>query len=67
VQEPTPSGFLNDSYLVGSAAACQLHRTIRDLPILNAHNPADVVEIGENRPWTDIWQVEGATDHCCGR
>jgi glucuronate isomerase len=63
VHEPTPSGFLNDSYLLGSATARQLYRTVRDLPILDAHNHADLVEIVENRPWTDIWQVEGATDH----
>ena len=55
--------FLGDDYLLGSETARELYREIRDLPIVDAHNHADIVEVVDNRPWTDIWQVEGATDH----
>ncbi len=55
--------FLGDGYLLDSDTARQLFMGIRDLPIVDAHNHADIVEIVENRPWSDIWEVEGATDH----
>jgi glucuronate isomerase len=60
----TPStNFLGDGYLLDSATARDLFNEIRDLPIVDAHNHADIVEIVENHPWSDIWEVEGATDH----
>jgi glucuronate isomerase len=55
--------FLGDRYLLRSDTALALYEEIRDLPIVDAHNHADIAEIVEDRPWTDIWQVEGATDH----
>jgi glucuronate isomerase len=55
--------FLGDRYLLQSDTALALYEEIRDLPIVDAHNHADIAEIVENRPWSDIWQVEGATDH----
>jgi glucuronate isomerase len=61
--ESPSAEFLGDGYLMGSETARQLYLEIRDLPIVDAHNHADIVEIVENRAWTDIWQVEGATDH----
>jgi glucuronate isomerase len=55
--------FLGGGYLLDSASARKLYDGIGDLPIVDAHSHADIVEIVENRPWSDIWQVEGATDH----
>ncbi len=55
--------FLGDDYLLGSPSARSLHEQIRDLPIIDAHNHADVTEIADNQPYPDLWQVEAATDH----
>jgi glucuronate isomerase len=33
------------------------------LPIIDAHNHADAIEIAENKNYSDIWQVMAATDH----
>ena len=55
--------FLGNSYLLNSDSARELYETIRNLPIVDAHNHADIVEIVENQPWSDIWEVEAATDH----
>jgi glucuronate isomerase len=55
--------FLGDSYLLDSKAARSLFEKIRELPIVDTHNHADIVEIVENESWSDIWEVEGATDH----
>jgi len=48
--------FLGESYLLDTTTARHLFAKVRDLPI-------DIVEIVENRPWSDFWEVEGATDH----
>jgi glucuronate isomerase len=63
MHDPTLGEFLNDGYLPGSATARRLQPAIRDLPILDAHNHADLAEIVDNRPGSHIWQMEGATDH----
>ena len=55
--------FLGDRYLIESDIGLRLFQLIRDLPIIDAHNHADVAEIAENRNYEDIWQVEAATDH----
>ncbi len=56
-------GFLDENYLLESGAARELYSLVKDLPILDAHNHADIQEIVKNEPWSDIWIVEGATDH----
>ncbi len=56
-------GFLDENYLLECGAARDLYLRVKGLPILDAHNHADIREIVENEPWSDIWQVEGATDH----
>ena len=56
-------GFLDESYLLSCSAARELFSLVRDLPIIDPHNHADVEEIVLNRNWGDLWQVEGATDH----
>ncbi|MFB6141482.1 MAG: glucuronate isomerase [Halosimplex sp.] len=53
----------DDTYLLETDAARTLYETIADRPILDPHNHADIVEIVENDGWSDIWEVQGATDH----
>jgi glucuronate isomerase len=55
--------FLGHDYLIGSPSGLALHAGVKDLPIVDAHNHADVAEIARNAHFSDIWQVEGATDH----
>lgn len=55
--------FLGKTYLLESESAVELYEIVQDLPIVDIHNHADLVEIIENKPWRDIWHVEGATDH----
>lgn len=57
------SDFLGDDYLLNTAPAKAIFREIRNLPILDPHNHADVKEIAENRNYANLWQIEGATDH----
>ncbi|TFF99641.1 MAG: glucuronate isomerase [Promethearchaeota archaeon] len=55
--------FLDDDYLLTNPTARQIYQEIKDLPIIDAHNHADVKEIKENNKYSDIWQIEAATDH----
>ena len=55
--------FMDSEYLLETPAAKRLYEEIRDLPILDPHSHLDVEELVENEGWTDIWEVEGATDH----
>ncbi|MBN2149963.1 MAG: glucuronate isomerase [Candidatus Lokiarchaeota archaeon] len=55
--------FLGDDYLLTSGTGKKIFDAIKNLPILDAHNHANVKEIVENKNYTDIWQVEAATDH----
>ncbi|MDK2907205.1 MAG: glucuronate isomerase [Petrotoga sp.] len=55
--------FLDENYLLQNNTSKMLYNSIKDLPILDAHNHGDVKEILEDKGWDDIWQVEGATDH----
>ena len=55
--------FIDKEYLLETPAAKRLYEEIRDLPILDPHSHLDVEELVENEGWTDIWEVEGATDH----
>ena len=55
--------FLDDNYLLGGKLAAGLYNEVKNLPIVDAHNHADVKAIAENKPFKDIWEAEGATDH----
>ncbi|MFC6906631.1 glucuronate isomerase [Halalkalicoccus tibetensis] len=55
--------FLGDDYLLETETARTLYEGIADLPIVDPHSHADVVEIVEDDGWSDVWEVEGATDH----
>jgi len=56
-------GFLDKNYLLESKPAREIYQSIRDLPILDPHNHADIQEILDNDNWNDFWEIEGATDH----
>lgn len=56
-------GFLDDRYLLRGATAAALYDRIRALPIIDAHNHADVKALADNRSFADIWDAEAATDH----
>jgi glucuronate isomerase len=58
-------GFMDENYLFGTekVIAKKIFEKIKDLPILDAHNHANVKEIARNERYIDIWEVEGATDH----
>ncbi|GAB6878192.1 glucuronate isomerase [Halorubrum gandharaense] len=55
--------FLGEEYLLETESAKTLYDAIRDRPIVDPHSHADVAEIAANEGWSDVWEVEGATDH----
>ncbi len=55
--------FLDDKYLLSSEVALAIYHTVRRLPILDAHNHADVQEIADNENYPNVWQLFAATDH----
>lgn len=55
--------FLDENYLLENETAKKLYEQVKNLPIIDAHNHGDVKEIIDNKGWSDIWEVEGATDH----
>ncbi len=55
--------FLDEKYLLKSETALGIFTRIRPLPIVDAHNHADVAEIAANKRYDDPWQVFAATDH----
>lgn len=56
-------GFLDEHYLLGNKTARELFPLVRELPIIDAHNHADVKAIADNAASADLWEAEGATDH----
>jgi len=56
-------GFLNATYLLTNNIARHIFVQIKDLPIVDAHNHSDAHEILVNHHYSDIWQVEAASDH----
>ena len=56
-------GFLDENYLLENKPAEKLYSKVKDLPILDAHNHANLNEITNNIGWEDIWEVEAETDH----
>ncbi|MCP4760493.1 MAG: glucuronate isomerase, partial [archaeon] len=51
------------NYLLTNKSASIIYKEVEDLPILDMHNHGDAHEIAENENYSDIWQVEAATDH----
>ena len=55
--------FVDEEYLLESPAATRLYDEIRDLSIVDPHSHVDVQALAANDGWSDVWEVEGATDH----
>ncbi|MEG2076608.1 MAG: glucuronate isomerase, partial [Victivallaceae bacterium] len=55
--------FLGSEYLINNSAGIKIFKAIRQLPIVDMHNHANVVELAQNRPCRDLWQVMGESDH----
>ncbi|MFP4016061.1 MAG: glucuronate isomerase [Halanaerobiales bacterium] len=55
--------FLDENYLLDNETGKKLYNVVKGLPVVDAHNHGDVEEIVKNEGWTDIWEVEAATDH----
>lgn len=55
--------FLDEKYLLGSETALALFQTVKNLPVVDVHNHANVAEIAANENYKDLWQVCAATDH----
>jgi len=55
--------FLDSDYLFTNNMAKRIYEEIKDLPIIDAHNHADVRAIRENQNYPDLWHIEAATDH----
>ncbi|MBE6379900.1 MAG: glucuronate isomerase [Lentisphaerae bacterium] len=55
--------FLDRNYLIGNAAGLRIFDAVKDLPIVDAHNHANVKELAENKNYADAWQLFAGTDH----
>ncbi len=55
--------FIDDKYLLSSEVALALFKEVKDLPIIDPHNHANVKEIADNNNYSDPWQLFAATDH----
>ncbi len=55
--------FLAENYLIGNATGMRIFDRIKGLPIIDAHNHADVAALARNENYTDLWQLFAATDH----
>ena len=55
--------FLDEKYLLSSEVALAIYTVLKDLPIIDPHNHANVGEIAANRNYANPWQLFAATDH----
>lgn len=55
--------FLGENYLIDNNAGKKLYQAVRSLPIVDAHNHANVKEIADNANYANVWQLFAATDH----
>ena len=55
--------FLGPDYLIGNDTGKRIFAAVRDLPILDPHNHADVAAIARNENFADAWELFAATDH----
>ena len=55
--------FMDQNYLIGSVAGLRLFDNIKNLPVVDPHNHANVKEIADNNCYSDAWQLFAATDH----
>ncbi|MBR4717150.1 MAG: glucuronate isomerase, partial [Lentisphaeria bacterium] len=55
--------FLGQDYLIGNETGKRIFASVKDLPILDPHNHADVAAIARNENFKDAWELFAATDH----
>ena len=55
--------FLDSNYLITNETGLRIFAEIRNLPVVDPHNHANVKEIAENTNYADAWQLFAATDH----
>jgi len=55
--------FLGKNYLIRTDAGLKIYDAIKDLPIIDPHNHANVEEVALNNNYSDVWQLFAATDH----
>ena len=55
--------FLGQDYLIANETGKRIFSAVKDLPILDPHNHADVAAIARNENFKDAWELFAATDH----
>ena len=55
--------FLDENYLLENNTAKTIFASIKGLPVVDAHNHADVKFLMQNECFKDMWQLFAATDH----
>ncbi len=55
--------FMDADYLIGNETGKKIFEKIKNLPVVDAHNHANVEEIAANKNYSDLWQLFAATDH----
>ena len=55
--------FLGEKYLIRTEAGLKIYDAIKDLPIIDPHNHANVEEVALNDNYSNVWQLFAATDH----
>ncbi len=55
--------FLGKNYLIKTNAGLKIYDAIKDLPIIDPHNHANVKEVALNDNYSNVWQLFAATDH----
>lgn len=55
--------FLDSHYLLDGASSEKIYDSVKDFPIIDAHNHCDVKSLSEDKNFADIWEAEAATDH----
>ena len=55
--------FLDENYLITNAPGREIFAKIKNLPVIDPHNHADVKEIADNNCYSDAWRLFAATDH----
>ena len=55
--------FLGQDYLIGNETGKRIFASVKDLPILDPHNHADVAAVARNENFRDAWELFAATDH----
>lgn len=55
--------FMDENYLIGNESGRRIFERIKSLPVVDAHNHANVEEIAANQNYADVWQLFAATDH----